>query len=69
MIRNTHKKTPDYTVSAYSDNAAVLQGESAHFWSPDYSTGSWKLTPEVAHVLAKVEVSDVSPHVRCIESY
>ncbi|UNI16003.1 Phosphoribosylformylglycinamidine synthase [Purpureocillium takamizusanense] len=55
MIRNTHKKTPDYTVSAYSDNAAVLQGEPAHFWSPDYSTGSWKLTPEVAHVLAKVE--------------
>ncbi|ODA83852.1 hypothetical protein RJ55_02368 [Drechmeria coniospora] len=55
MIRNTHKKTPDYTVSAYSDNAAVLQGELANFWSPDYSTGSWKLTPEVAHVLAKVE--------------
>lgn len=55
MIRNTHKKTPDYTVSAYSDNAAVLQGELANFWSPDYSTGSWKLTPEVAHILAKVE--------------
>ncbi|KJZ77160.1 hypothetical protein HIM_03481 [Hirsutella minnesotensis 3608] len=55
MIRNTHQKTPDYTVSAYSDNAAVLQGELANFWSPDYSTGSWKLTPEVAHILAKVE--------------
>ncbi|PNY27855.1 Phosphoribosylformylglycinamidine synthase [Tolypocladium capitatum] len=55
MIRNTHKKTPDFTVSAYSDNAAVLQGEAANFWSPDYSTGLWKLTPEVAHILAKVE--------------
>ncbi|KAM4056538.1 cobB/CobQ-like glutamine amidotransferase domain-containing protein [Hirsutella rhossiliensis] len=55
MIRNTHKKTPDYTVSAYSDNAAVLQGELANFWSPDYSTGTWRLTPEVAHILAKVE--------------
>lgn len=55
MIRNTHKKTPDYTVSAYSDNAAVLQGETASFWAPDYSTGSWKLTKEIVHVLVKVE--------------
>jgi phosphoribosylformylglycinamidine synthase len=57
MIKNTHKKTPEFTVSAYSDNAAVLQGETANFWAPDYSTGSWKLTPEVMHVVAKVEVS------------
>lgn len=55
MIRNTHKMTPDYTVSAYSDNAAVLQGETASFWAPDYSTGTWKLTKEVVHVLIKVE--------------
>ncbi|RDA88531.1 hypothetical protein CP532_6634 [Ophiocordyceps camponoti-leonardi (nom. inval.)] len=55
MIRNTHKKTPDFTISAYSDNAAVLQGETANFWSPDYSTGIWRLSPEVAHILAKVE--------------
>ncbi|CAI7574836.1 unnamed protein product [Penicillium pancosmium] len=26
MIRNTHKKHPEHTVSAYSDNAAVLEG-------------------------------------------
>ena len=26
MIRNTHKVSPKYTVSAYSDNAAVLEG-------------------------------------------
>lgn len=55
MIRNTHKKTPDYTVSAYSDNAAVLQGETASHWAPDYSTGTWKLTKEVVHLLLKVE--------------
>ncbi|KAF7546457.1 hypothetical protein G7046_g9289 [Stylonectria norvegica] len=55
MIRNTHTKSPDYTISAYSDNAAVVQGETAHFWAPDYSTGSWKLTKEVVHVLIKVE--------------
>ncbi|KAI1391215.1 phosphoribosylformylglycinamidin [Hypoxylon trugodes] len=55
MIRNTHKKTPDYTVSAYSDNAAVMQGEIGHYWAPDYTTGSWRLNKEVVHVLAKVE--------------
>ncbi|KAI0414857.1 CobB/CobQ-like glutamine amidotransferase domain-containing protein [Xylaria grammica] len=55
MIKNTHKKTPDFTVSAYSDNAAVLQGEMAAFWAPDYQTGTWRLTKEVLHMLAKVE--------------
>lgn len=55
MIKDTHKSSPDYTVSAYSDNAAVLQGESASFWAPDYSTGTWKVTKEVLHMLAKVE--------------
>ncbi|KAK3941922.1 Phosphoribosylformylglycinamidine synthase [Diplogelasinospora grovesii] len=55
MIKNTHKKTPDFTVSAYSDNAAVLQGETANFWAPDYSTGTWKLSKEVVHPLIKVE--------------
>lgn len=55
MIKNTHKKVPDYTISAYSDNAAVLQGEESNFWAPDYSTGTWKLSSEVLHPLIKVE--------------
>lgn len=55
MIKNTHQKTPEYTVSAYSDNAAVMQGETANYWAPDYSTGTWKLTREVVQILAKVE--------------
>ncbi|KAG9242289.1 CobB/CobQ-like glutamine amidotransferase domain-containing protein [Calycina marina] len=55
MIRNTHRKNPKYTVSAYSDNAAVLQGEMASFWAPNYSTGSWKQTKEQVHFLIKVE--------------
>ncbi|KAH8654134.1 putative Phosphoribosylformylglycinamidine synthase [Tricladium varicosporioides] len=55
MIRNTHTKNPSFTVSAYSDNAAVLEGEVASFWAPDYSTGSWKQTKEIVHFLAKVE--------------
>jgi phosphoribosylformylglycinamidine synthase len=55
MIKNTHEKHPQYTVSAYSDNAAVLEGNPATFWAPDYNTGSWKATKEMVHYLAKVE--------------
>lgn len=54
MIQNTHKENPRYTVSAYSDNAAVLEGEMASFWAPDYSTGSWRQTKEKVHFLIKV---------------
>ncbi|KFY21838.1 hypothetical protein V493_07059 [Pseudogymnoascus sp. VKM F-4281 (FW-2241)] len=55
MIKNTHKNNPKYTVSAYSDNAAVLEGNFASFWAPDYNTGSWKATKEMVHYIIKVE--------------
>ncbi|KAH0547814.1 hypothetical protein FGG08_000071 [Glutinoglossum americanum] len=55
MIRYTHNKNPRYTISAYSDNAAVLQGELASFWAPNYSTGEWMQTKEQVHFVAKVE--------------
>lgn len=55
MIRNTHTLNPKYTVSAYSDNAAVLEGNPVSYWAPDYATGSWKATKEMVHYLIKVE--------------
>jgi phosphoribosylformylglycinamidine synthase len=55
MIKNTHTLNPKYTVSAYSDNAAVLEGNQVSYWAPDYSTGSWKATKEMVHYLIKVE--------------
>ena len=56
MIRNTHKVSPQYTVSAYSDNAAVLEGsQTASIWSPDPTTQHWTLTPEQNYFVAKVE--------------
>ncbi|KAL8936199.1 MAG: hypothetical protein Q9216_005052 [Gyalolechia sp. 2 TL-2023] len=55
MIKNTHNQTPDFTVSAYSDNAAVLSGETANYWAPDYSTGAWKISKETIQPLIKVE--------------
>jgi len=66
MIRNTHQRHPDYVVSAYSDNAAVMQGERASFWAPNASTGEWAQTREMVHYLAKVETHNhptaVSPY-------
>lgn len=55
MIRNTHATNSQGTISAYSDNAAVLQGEMATFWSPDTLTGQWSQLKETVHYLAKVE--------------
>ncbi|KAL5335180.1 CobB/CobQ-like glutamine amidotransferase domain-containing protein [Aspergillus crustosus] len=66
MIRNTHRKIPQFTVSAYSDNAAVLEGFESSFWAPDTNTGEWNHTKEVVHFLAKVETHNhptaVSPY-------
>jgi phosphoribosylformylglycinamidine synthase len=66
MIRNTHRITPSGTVSAYSDNAAVLRGEEASFWAPDTLTGQWTQSKETVHYLAKVETHNhptaVSPY-------
>ncbi|KAF2646610.1 phosphoribosylformylglycinamidine synthase [Massarina eburnea CBS 473.64] len=55
MIRNTHQKHPEHVVSAYSDNAAVLNGEEASFWSPSHITGEWNGIKETVHILCKVE--------------
>lgn len=55
MIRNTHQRNPGYVISAYSDNAAVLQGEAGTFLAPSQHTGEWAQTKETVHFLAKVE--------------
>ncbi|KZF20233.1 phosphoribosylformylglycinamidine synthase-like protein [Xylona heveae TC161] len=66
MIRNTHKANSKYVVSAYSDNAAVFQGENGSHWAPNYSTGEWTQTKETVHFLGKVETHNhptaVSPY-------
>ncbi|KAL8680840.1 MAG: hypothetical protein Q9186_003018 [Xanthomendoza sp. 1 TL-2023] len=55
MIRMTHKKSPKWTVSAYSDNAAVLEGSFGGFWTPVRSTGEWVHVKEQVHNVIKVE--------------
>ncbi|KAL8785899.1 MAG: hypothetical protein Q9195_008444 [Heterodermia aff. obscurata] len=55
MIRNTHEKSPGHVISAYSDNAAVLDGHNGSFFAPSYSTGEWTQAKEKVHYVAKVE--------------
>jgi len=66
MIRNTHQCHPEHVISAYSDNAAVLQGADASHWAPNIDTGEWRQQKETVHYLAKVETHNhptaVSPY-------
>ncbi|KAK9456393.1 CobB/CobQ-like glutamine amidotransferase domain-containing protein [Dipodascopsis uninucleata] len=58
MIRNTHEKASalnSYTVSAYSDNAAVMFGPSATHFAPVSDSKEWIITEEIVHYLAKCE--------------
>jgi len=42
MIKNTHQKTPQHTLSAYSDNAAVIEGHVAARYRPDPNSGQYR---------------------------
>ncbi len=42
MIKHTHQQTPQHTLSAYSDNAAVIEGEPAARYRPDPATGQYR---------------------------
>lgn len=56
MIRNTHQITPDFTISAYSDNAAVLDtGSESYYYAPDFKTKKWTAVKEKVPMLVKVE--------------
>ena len=46
MIKHTHAQTPEHTLSAYSDNAAVLEGYPAARFRPDGS-GHYRIEASV----------------------
>ncbi len=57
MIRHTENISPQHTVVAYDDNAAVMEGGPVQRWLPQGFTNAPAYGPrdEVAHVLMKVE--------------
>jgi phosphoribosylformylglycinamidine synthase len=46
MIKHTHQQTPDHTLSAYSDNAAVVAGYPAKRFRPDPATAEYRAEAE-----------------------
>jgi phosphoribosylformylglycinamidine synthase len=55
MIRNTHAKSPAGVLSAYRDNAAVIEGPVAQRLVPDPETREYRWIEEPVDILMKVE--------------
>ena len=56
MIRNTHARNPQGVLSAYRDNAAVIEGVAAgQRWYPEPGSGVYGAHPGPIDILIKVE--------------
>jgi len=55
MIKNTFEQTPDHVLSAYKDNAAVMEGSQVGRFYADADKGVYDFHQEDAHILMKVE--------------
>ncbi|MGE5153056.1 MAG: phosphoribosylformylglycinamidine synthase [Bdellovibrio bacteriovorus] len=55
MIRHTTERSPGGVLSAYKDNAAVIEGWDGRRLLPDPETGIYGETEEPIHILMKVE--------------
>ncbi|TKI06765.1 phosphoribosylformylglycinamidine synthase [Martelella alba] len=55
MIKNTFEQTPDFVLSAYKDNAAVMEGASAGRFFADPINGRYDYHQEPIAILMKVE--------------
>jgi phosphoribosylformylglycinamidine synthase len=54
MIRKTHELNPQGTIVAYSDNAAIMEGRTAHRFYPD-ALGRYGAREELTHTVMKCE--------------
>ncbi|MFO6484230.1 hypothetical protein ACLBR5_10570 [Escherichia coli] len=57
MIKNTFETTPDYVLSAYKDNAAVMEGSEVGRYFADHETGRYDFHQEPAHILMKSKLT------------
>ena len=55
MIKNTFEHTPDHVLSAYKDNAAVMEGSQVGRFYANAENGVYDYHQEQAHILMKVE--------------
>ena len=68
MIRHTEKVSPQHTIVAYDDNAAVMEGGPVTRWLPQGFTNApmYGARDEITHVLMKVETHN---HPTAISPY
>ncbi len=66
MIRNTHEINPDYVLSAYKDNAAVMVGNKGGRFFPNPETNEYGYNFEDIQILMKVETHN---HPTAISPY
>ena len=55
MIRNTHARAPEGVLSAYRDNASVIEGVHGQRWFAEGSDGQYRAHAESIDILMKVE--------------
>ena len=55
MIRNTYRAAPGGVLSAYVDNAAVIEGHEASRFAPCGAEARYRTRPQAVHLLMKVE--------------
>ncbi len=55
MIKNTFKQSPEGVLSAYHDNASVVEGPQATRFFPSSTNHEYGYTNEAVHMLMKVE--------------
>ncbi|TDN60844.1 phosphoribosylformylglycinamidine synthase [Scandinavium goeteborgense] len=55
MIKNTFEETPDHVLSAYKDNAAVMEGSDVGRFYADRDALRYDFHQEPTHILMKVE--------------
>ncbi len=55
MIKNTFETTPDHVLSAYKDNAAVMEGSTVGRFFAERGSDHYDFHQEEAHILMKVE--------------
>ena len=55
MIKSTHAAAPQYTLSAYSDNAAVIEGSAGKRFFADAQSGKYGIVEESIAYAIKVE--------------
>ena len=66
MIKSTTENSPDGVISAYSDNAAVIEGWDGRRLLPDASSREYRYCDEPVHILMKVETHN---HPTAISPY